>query len=336
MYAELSEIDTSLRVTIIMTQRERFDLVTRSIESLYGSTEWPFHLIYVDGASSLEIHRETEALSSQYGFQIVRREYFLPPNIARNLAIEVMDRSSDYIVFVDNDVIFEKDWLEALLRCADKTGAAVVSPLIMIGNPDRPESVRIHFAGGHMTQEETAAGIKFGDTHNHGDQKLAAVEGLLKRAESDSFEFHAVMVRNDILTRIAPLDEGLRATSEHLDLSLQLEKLGEKIVFEPDSVVTYIVGKPLAKHESLFFMVRWSDYWALYSERHFQEKWGFCADQRVVDNFVVDHRLHAFSNSLKWLERFLGYTYSRKLLAGWYRHKVRKAKRYALPETLTL
>jgi len=318
-----------------MTQRERFDLVKRSIESLYCSTSVPFSLIYIDGCASSNIMRQSEALALQYDFSIVRREYFLPPNVARNLALNAIEKPTDYIVFVDNDVIFEAGWLESLVQCADETGAALVTPLIMIGNPERPETVRIHFAGGKIDIKETPKGARFFDSHNYGDQKLCEVKESLQRQVSDTVEFHTVLVRSDLMERVGPLDEDLRATSEHLDLSLQIKKLGEKIYFEPDSVVTYITGKPLEKYESNFFILRWSDCWAVYSERHFQKKWGFVSDRRVIDNFVVDHRLHGFPRSRRFLEKFLGYRYSRKLLAFWYRLRVLRARKYALPETLT-
>lgn len=322
-------------VTIIMTQRERFDLVCRSIESLYCSTEQPFNLIYVDGYSSSDVYSEVEKLASNYDFRILRKEHFLPPNVARNIAIDAIDEPTKYTVFVDNDVIYEKGWLERLLETADETGAAVVSPLIMIGNPDVPESLRIHFAGGKISIKETAEGRQFHDTHILGDQSLETVEKLLERSTSDSVEFHAVLIRNEILEKIAPLDENLRATSEHLDLSLQIKRLGKEIIFEPSSRVTYIVGKPLGKFEINYFILRWSDYWAKYSERHFQEKWGFMADNRVIENFVVDHRLHAFYGELKKLEKYFGYRLSRLMIATWFRVRLIKAKRYALPGTLS-
>ncbi|RLA48977.1 MAG: glycosyltransferase family 2 protein, partial [Gammaproteobacteria bacterium] len=199
------------RVTIIMTQRERFDLVKRSIESLYRATSVPFNLIYVDGGASPEIRHQSEALALRHGFKIVRREYFLPPNMARNLALNTIEQPTTYIVYVDNDVIFEGGWLDALVQCADETGAALVTPLIMIGNPERPETVRIHFAGGKIDIKETPEGVQFFDSHNYGDQKLCEVKASLQRQVSDTVEFHTVLVRSDLMERVGPLDEDLRA-----------------------------------------------------------------------------------------------------------------------------
>lgn len=328
-------MEPTVRATIIMTQRERFDLAGQTIESLYNSTQIPFNLIYVDGGSSPRIRRESEILAAKYNFDIIRREHFLPPNVARNLAINAIMHRAEYIVFVDNDVVFEQEWLEALLQCADETGAALVTPLIMTGNPNKPESIRIHFAGGTIKVKETAEAVYFRDSHNCCDKKLDDLEESLYRKETDFVEFHVALIRSDILEKIGPLDEDLRATSEHLDLSLLVAKLGEKIYFEPDSVVTYILGVPLSKHECEYFMVRWSDYWALHSEQHFQAKWDIVTDSSVIDDFVTNHRLHAFTKSHKRLERVLGYRYSRKVLFAWYSFRVESAKKKALPDTVS-
>jgi GT2 family glycosyltransferase len=322
------------RVTIIMTQRERFDLVGRSIESLFASTQTPFELIYVDGGASREVSKVTDRLAIQHGFKIIRKDTFLPPNIARNLAITEVGTETDYIAFVDNDVLYEQGWLEALVRCADETKAALVTPLIMIGNPDKESSIRIHFAGGKMETDETSKGVIFRAIHYFEEQKLVDVGPQLKRREVDCVEFHVALIRWDCLNKISPLDEELRGTSEHLDLSLLIKKHGGVVYFEPSSIITYMVGIPLSKHERDYFIIRWSDPWALYSERHFYDKWGFRWDPRLMHWFVAFHRLHAFSAGHRRLKRVIGSRMSRAVLSVWYKFQVMRNRSMALDGTM--
>jgi hypothetical protein len=57
------------------------------------------------------------------------------------------------VAFIDNDVIPERGWLEALRRCMDETGAWIVGPLYCEGEPDAAVA---HMAGGEAHFEESA------------------------------------------------------------------------------------------------------------------------------------------------------------------------------------
>ncbi len=68
-------------------------------------------------------------------------------------------------------------------------------------------------------------------------------------------------------------DDAFLATSEHLDLSLDVRRRGGDIFFEPAAVVTYHAPPPVRLRDPSFYMLRWCDEWARGSERHFHEKW---------------------------------------------------------------
>ena len=130
-------------VTIIVAPRERFSYTRESLESVYQNTQYPFKLIYVDGNSPSDIRRYLEEQAREKKFELIRTEYYLSPNHARNLGLGQVN--SKYVVFLDNDVIVTPGWLKTLVNCAEETKATVVSPLICQNLPLHSE---VHCAGG--------------------------------------------------------------------------------------------------------------------------------------------------------------------------------------------
>jgi GT2 family glycosyltransferase len=130
-------------VTIVVVPRERFSCAQRSLESIYEHTTLPFKLVYVDGNSPAKLQQYLEDQAREKALQWVRTHNYLYPNQARNLGLAHVN--TRYVVFVDNDVIVSPGWLEALVGCAEETGATVVGPLMCQHEPVHEE---IHFAGG--------------------------------------------------------------------------------------------------------------------------------------------------------------------------------------------
>ncbi|MEL6903163.1 MAG: glycosyltransferase, partial [Cyanobacteria bacterium J06606_4] len=130
-------------VTLVVVPRERFSCTAESLESLYEHTQVPFDLVYVDGNSPPHIQKYLEENSKDRGFKLIRTEYYLFPNKARNIGMAHVE--TPYFVFVDNDVVVSPGWLQALLTCAEETQADVVGPLMC---QDEPVHEVVHFAGG--------------------------------------------------------------------------------------------------------------------------------------------------------------------------------------------
>ena len=131
------------QVTIVVVPRERFSCTQRSLESIYQHTDIPFKLIYVDGNSPTTVKNYLEIQAKAKNFQLIRTDYYLSPNHARNIGLSHVD--TKYLVFIDNDVVFSPGWLQALINCAEETGATVVGPLMC---EKEPVHQRVHFAGG--------------------------------------------------------------------------------------------------------------------------------------------------------------------------------------------
>ena len=296
-------------VTIVMSPRERFSLTEKVLASMIASTSMPFDLIVVDGGFPGSLKRRLALMARSQGFRIIRRDHYLAPNEARNLALPHV--TTKYVAFVDNDLVVAPGWLEALIRCAEETGADIVSPVVCIGEP--LHSI-IHIAGGTVRIFEKNGRRMLREAHTHANGRIEDVGGCLKREETELAEFHCMLVRRSVFDRLGPLDEALKATSEHIDLCLKVRKSGGTVFLEPGSLVTYLPAPPLAVCDFAYYLLRWSDEWCIASERHLAETWGVDISESAVLSWTPRHRRRAYPRIVRAAQRLLGWNRSRAFL----------------------
>jgi len=277
-------MNTALDVTIVVVPRERFSCTCESLESIYEHTDYPFQLIYVDGGSPRHIKDYLAEQAAQKQFQLIRTDYYLSPNHARNIALRQV--KSKYVVFIDNDVVVTPGWLKPLVECAEETGATIVSPLICQGEPLHTE---VHCAGGETgvvveTKGEKSRRRIIEKIYKQG-RKIADVRPQLQRQKTGLAEFHCMMVRTEIFQKIGLLDEALLNTKEHVDLCILVAEVGGSIYLEPESLMTYVTGKPLEWADIHYYMLRWSDAWELNSLKRLRDKWNLTEDEYFKNKY---------------------------------------------------
>lgn len=269
---------TKPQVTIVVVPRERFSFTRESLESIYKYTELPFQLIYVDGGSPTHIQTYLETQSQLRNFQLIRTDYYLSPNRARNIGLRQVN--TEYVVLIDNDVVASPGWLEQMIECAEETGATIVTPLTGEGEPVHE---RVHCAGGEaeIVVEERDAQVKRyirARLHQRG-RRLKDVQRKLHRQPTGLGEFHCMLVRTAVFEQIGLLDEALMNTKEHVDFCMNVAQAGGSLYLEPASVVTYVPGSLLDWSDFHFYMLRWSDAWGISSHKRLQDKWNLTEDE---------------------------------------------------------
>jgi GT2 family glycosyltransferase len=271
-----SEFSSDSRATIVVVPRERFSKARESLESLFANTAPPYELIYVDGGSPAPLRDWLAEEARSRRFRLLRYDRYLSPNEARNIGLAEV--ATEYVVFVDNDVLLSPGWLEKLIECADETGAAAVGPLTCEG-----DFGRIHCAGGEVEFLEEAENgnvtRRVREKLYFPQRQLGSVASELKRRQCTLAEYHCVLVRKAALDRIGGLDEEMLNTREHLDLCLEIARSGGTIWFEPESVVSYLTPPPLELRDLHLYMLRWSDDWERRSLEHFRSKWDLTEDE---------------------------------------------------------
>jgi len=276
-------------VTLVVVPRERFSCAERSLESIYEHTSFPFTLVYMDGGSPKQIKRYLEVKAQEKGFQLIRTDHYLSPNQARNLGLRQV--KSKYVVFIDNDVLVSRGWLEALVRCAEETKGWVVGPLYLM---EERKDRRIHMAGGisHI-REEQGRRILYEQDHLAG-MRLTDALASLRRGQCELVEFHCMLVRAEVFERLGPLDEQLLCIREHDDLCLAVQEAGGSIYLEPNAVATYVLPPPVTLSDFSYYRLRWSEPWITASLRHFHQKWDLDMDEHHSHYNYLWNRRHLF------------------------------------------
>ncbi|MCG8553672.1 MAG: glycosyltransferase [Proteobacteria bacterium] len=286
---------TTPQVSLVCVPRERFSFARESLESLYANTDWPFRLMYVDNGAPGSLRRWLRAQSAVRGFELVKAPHFLSPNQARNLGLaEARTQDAKYIVFVDNDVVFETGWLERLVRCAEETGATVVGPLVC---QHEPLHSIIHCAGGEFMPDADLLRFRLEPqptlpVAGPGQQRWRIQEKIYQQGEpveacdrehrpTGFVEFHCVLVRRSFLDEHGPLDERFLTTKEYLDLAMTVARAGGSVWLEPSARVTFrthFPAPPLAFSDLPYFMLRWSDRWMIENLAYMRNKWDLVDD----------------------------------------------------------
>lgn len=267
-------------VTLIVTQRERFSLTKLSLDSILADySSYPFQMIYVDGNSPQPVYQYLQEQARQHEFiTLIRQERYLKSNEARNLALPLSEKT-DYVVFIDNDVIVESGWLKPLVECAEQEQAVVVSPLVFQGDPQERE---IHVFGIDARFEKLPSGKNsFTQKHLLRGTKLRDLPQELHRSPANAVDIHCLLVRYSILKSIV-LDEVFN-NQDNVDLSLQVRALEGKLFLEPSSVVTFPDPQLVAgfdRDDLPFYRFRWSEQSTQEILAYTREKWNVAKNDR--------------------------------------------------------
>ncbi|MBX2863260.1 MAG: glycosyltransferase family 2 protein [Leptolyngbyaceae cyanobacterium MAG.088] len=256
----ISQVALKPSITLVISPQEHFNGVQQALESIYEHTTVPFELVYVDAGSPRRVQRYLAKAAVKYNFTLLRCDRFLKPNQSRNLGLSQV--TTEYVVFITNDIHVSSGWLSRLWQCAQETDAAVVSPLNCDSHP-LPEAIELRYAC-----------------------KLAALTCLL--------------VKRDVFDQIGYLDPKLLGEQADMDFCFNIHHIDEQIFCEPSASVTSVSQRPTHWSDWMYFMLRWSDAWELDSLMHFQKKWDLDVEDCLRQHYskLGQHRHQTFLHPL--------------------------------------
>jgi GT2 family glycosyltransferase len=290
---------TEQRITIVVTQRERMSASEETLEALYENISIPFDLIYVVGHVSGRRRRWLQSRVAKRGFRLLEAGRALTPAEARNLG--AAHAKTEFVLFIENDVVPLRGWAELLLACADETGADGVVPMTCEG---RPLHTMVHHVGDRDDAAPGADGADAGKRtydetfHLQGQDRSIAAQRLQRR-QTATCEMHCLLVRRAALERLGGFDPHI-VSKEHLDFSWRLAREGFRLWLEPQAVVTFLVpseNDPIRWSDLPYFLLRWSPAWQKQSHDILKERWGlqeegYIASRRQLSGWrIVDHAL---------------------------------------------
>ena len=267
------------QVTLIVVPNQCFNYTQKSLESIYKYTDIPFKLIYVDGYSPSKVNQYLEVQSQKKGFRLIRTEKYVSPNQARNIGLKHVD--TEYVVFINNDVLVTADWLNNLMRCAQKNSASAVIPICLQGTV---ENLAIHSAGGCLEFQYRDGNLDLFEERSFVKNYFDKVQPLLKCKPTQLIDLSCVLVHRHTLNKIGKLDENLISFGQDIDFSLSLFAVGGTIYLEPESIINYLPVTELKLSDMPYYLLIWNYVWKRKSINYFQQKWGLAKDAQFIDD----------------------------------------------------
>jgi glycosyltransferase involved in cell wall biosynthesis len=286
--------------TVIVSPRERYSPIIESLQSLFSTISSDVPVIVV-GRYPISLREKLRELSRIRPFHHEAREWQLIPNEARNIGTDLVE--TPYIAYCDNDMLYERGWLQALEAHADRTGVEVVAPVTCIG---LPRARIIHHAGGVISVTVDDKGIHLKETMNLKDRSINFLEGANLPRITDTGEFHTIFVRTDFMRKIGVLDERL-ITREHIDFALRVMQAGGRIGFEQRALVTQNAWSKLEPGDLSYHVFRWSHEYAVRSLDAFERTWGLYVDRNaILKDWIRTHRRERIMEEFATIRRVAG------------------------------
>jgi hypothetical protein len=288
-------------VEVVLVARERYRPTVDGVRAVLDTIGADVRLTVVRGGMPRRVLRQLRGLDDPR-LRIVGPGRHLAPNAARRLGFALT--RARFVAFVDNDVVPEPGWLDALVRTAEATGAWAVRPLVLQRLGD---VVTVHDAGGDCRIEERDGHRVLVESHRLLGLPPAAAS-VLGREQVELFEFHAVVFDRARLVALGGPDERMRSQGEHLDLALRLLASGGSIWLEPSVRVTYQIPEWLPPRDLVFFLGRWSPTWNRTSRQAFDAAHGIDDpdDVSFTWRYADLHRSYAWLPATKRLVGLVG------------------------------
>ncbi|BBK33949.1 GT2 family glycosyltransferase [Stella humosa] len=282
------------RVTVIVTQRERFSLSERSLETVLADRAIAFRLIYVDAGAPPAIAAYLRRRSREAGFLLLHQPAPAWPNHSRIVALRHVE--TEYVLFLDNDVLLEPGCIAALVACADETGAGIVGPLYLWS--DGEERPRIHTAGGALKIVERPAGRAIFEIHTMMNEPVAAMDGRTAPEPCQFLEYHCLLARTDLAAGAHGIDPDIVCVHEHIDLCLEAARRGLPVMLEPRARIDYLAFADYHLHDLPYFIWRWRREAVESSLAMLSAKWNFLDDREAYSGIRAFCREHVAGKTL--------------------------------------
>jgi hypothetical protein len=258
-------------VTVVVVPRDRFSSVCDCAASLVQNTREPIRVVFLDFGYSRKTTKRLREICRGVPTEVVTCGRTIP----MQAFVQYLPRvTTPYVAWLDNDTFVTPGWLTACLGRAAR-GARVVLPLTLEREGLDTDPRRIPLRN-HISHAELRGVTRGGATYvfDHKPYRRAAPEELPAEAHTvDFFELHAFFAETEVLRQ---LDLPPMVVREHVDLGIQLHRLGIEIWCEPKSVVHFdnLHERPTLA-DLRFFFYRWDERLIDQSHELFERRWGW-------------------------------------------------------------
>ena len=239
----MSDIKSS--VSIVIPHWNNVDVLSECLESISNTNFENFETIVVDNAST---DNSVASVRSNYpNVKLIENDKNYGYAGGCNIGAEAA--SGDYLIFLNNDTVQEKDWISNLIKTINSDDKiAAVQPKIL-NYYDRNVFDYAGGSGGHMDIYcfPFARGRIFSFQEND--------EGQYNNKEKCFWSSGTCfMVRRELFQKSGGFDESFFAHMEEIDLCWRLYAMGFEVWVEPDSVVYHknALTLPMYSHKKYY------------------------------------------------------------------------------------
>jgi GT2 family glycosyltransferase len=268
-------------VTIVVTPRDRYSGTVKNLEYLYRYTRLEnFELVLMDLGYPAAMLREIKTfLADKKNARIVSPGKLIPMGSLRYIRDSI---TTKYTMLIDNDSHVTEGWLEPLLKAAEETNAAVVSPIILEKpGVDEGADLRNHLFSTELRVVEVEGNPYLIEYKTY---RRALPDELPKvLSETEAFELHGVLFNTEDLKALEIPEMTIR---EHLDMGMQLRNKGRPMLVEPKSILLFDnLGTRSELADLEFFNRRWNGKITKSSSDLFEKRWGY----RFYSEYAMYH-----------------------------------------------
>ena len=239
----MSDIKSS--VSIVIPHWNNVDVLSECLESISNTNFENFETIVVDNAST---DNSVASVRSNYpNVKLIENDKNYGYAGGCNIGAEAA--SGDFLIFLNNDTVQEKDWISNLIKTINSDDKiAAVQPKIL-NYYNRNVFDYAGGSGGHMDIYcfPFARGRIFSFQEND--------EGQYNNKEKCFWSSGTCfMVRRELFQKAGGFDESFFAHMEEIDLCWRLYAMGFEVWVEPDSVVYHknALTLPMYSHKKYY------------------------------------------------------------------------------------
>ena len=217
-------INTSHKVSIIIPSKDKVNVLSRCINSIFEKSSYKnYNIVIVDNQSNEEeTFRYYNKIKANDRVKILN--YNKPFNFSaiNNYAVSQID--SEYMIFLNNDIeIISSDWIESMLEFAQRKEVGAVGALLhYINNTIQHAGVIVGIAG------------FAGHSHRHSHRNSMGYMGRAKLIQNISAVTGAcLMTKKSVFNDIGGFDENFSHALNDIDLCLRIRNKGFLIVYTP-------------------------------------------------------------------------------------------------------
>ncbi|MDP4127676.1 MAG: glycosyltransferase family 2 protein [Bacillota bacterium] len=232
--------------SIIIPTYKNLELTKKCLDAIKKNTQGDYEVIVVDDNSG---DGTAEYLRAQDNIKTIINTRNL--GFAKNCNAGARESGGAILIFLNNDTEVHAGWLEAIERVfAKESRAGAVGVKLLFPNG------LIQHAGVVISPDKTPRHIYY--------EASAGITAVNKEREFQAVTAACIAIRRDVFIEAGGFDEEYRNGLEDVDLCLKIGKLGYKIIYTPQAVVTHHESIAPGRfkhnqHNADLYMSRWSN-----------------------------------------------------------------------------